>query len=611
MVKKRYLIKVIIPIIALLVCGIVVLLQRNGVTEKYINAQAAHTEMAFSEPLSEDKECLILENPNDEVGSIYVTIMEKVLDEMRIGYDVKNVTKGGALSRLEEYQTVVITFMDWGVLDDEILTLFNWVRAGGRLMNTVTPVPNVSFGAVASKLGIAYGAESYEEITGFQLKNNCMIGAAEGDVFYYVSDTDEALKTSLNVSLNDKCEVYMVSENGKVPLIWKCSYEKGTFVIINEAIVEKYQRGFLCLAYSLLEDVCIYPVINASAFYLDDFPAPVPGGDSKYVKRDYGINSESFYSTVWWPTVLGWEKKYGIVHTGLIIEEYSDEVDGPFERNYSTSQFMTYGNMLLNNGGELGFHGYNHMPLCLKDVDENLQYGEYELWSSSESMKASLTELQQFSENLFPNVSFSVYVPPSNILSESGKEALIEACPDIKVIASTYLVDADNIAYVQEFEVEENGIIDTPRITSGCSIDDYQKISAMSELNFHYVQSHFMHPDDVLDEDRGASLGWEELSRRFEEYLDWLSASAPHIRNVTGSEMGQAVLVYDNLSLQRKLEDNVLNVKIGGFSKEAYFLMRINEGICVGADGCEYENITGNLYSVHALQDEIQIYLGD
>jgi hypothetical protein len=270
--------------------------------------------------------------------------------------------------------------------------------------------------------------------------------------------------------------------------------------------------------------------------------------------------------------------------------------------------------MLLNNGGELGFHGYNHMPLCLEGVDDNLKYGEYKLWVSKASMENSLEELESFSKGLFPNVDFTVYVPPSNILSESGKEALIEACPDIKVIASTYLVDADNIAYVQEFEVDDDGIINTPRITSGCVIDDYQKISAMSELNFHYVQSHFMHPDDVLDEDRGAALGWEELSQRFDEYLSWLSVSAPDIRKVTGSQMGTAVLVYDNLSLNRSYNkgysDNVLDVKIGGFSNEAYFLMRINKGSCLETVGCEVENITGDLYLVRAFQDELQICLG-
>ena len=41
-------------------------------------------------------------------------------------------------------------------------------------------------------------------------------------------------------------------------------------------------------------DVGVYPVINGSVFYLDDFPSPVPSGDGTYVKRDYGTSIAGF-----------------------------------------------------------------------------------------------------------------------------------------------------------------------------------------------------------------------------------------------------------------------------------------------------------------------------
>ncbi|MEI2660149.1 MAG: DUF2194 domain-containing protein [Bifidobacterium adolescentis] len=46
------------------------------------------------------------------------------------------------------------------------------------------------------------------------------------------------------------------------------------------------------------------------------------------------------------------------------------------------------------------------------------------------------------------------------------------------------------------------------------------RLAAESELNMHFVSTHFMHPDDMLDPDRGAKEGWavyrkglEQLSR--------------------------------------------------------------------------------------------------
>lgn len=608
--NKNHGMKVWIPVLALFLCGAVVVLERYGVTYEYTDNQAQNNVLEFSEAMETEKTCAVLTN-GEEVSVLYEVMMSVVLEEMKVGYEILPVGENFDADILKAYDTVVITFQDWSALGEGLPGLFSWIKAGGSLMTTVAPIANGSFGTVASKLGIVSIGEEYAGIYGFRLLGDCMIGAPEDEVFWYDASGEEALHTSLQVELDEKCSIWMESEDGEVPLIWSRNYGEGTIAVVNEAIGEKYQRGFLCMTYSLLGDAVIYPVINASAFYLDDFPSPVPEGNGAYIQRDYGVDTATFYSSIWWPKVLEWEETYGIVHTGLVIELYSDEVEAPFVRNAATSQFLTFGNMLLNRGGELGFHGYNHMPLCLEGTDEALQFGEYELWRSEADMEASIEELQAFCEGLFPENSFQVYVPPSNILSESGKEALLKACPGIRVIASTYLKDQDGIVYEQEFGVDEDGIIHTPRIVSGCVMDDYQRICALSELNFHYVQSHFMHPDDVLDEDRGAAEGWEALSQEFESYLDWIYTSAPNIRDVTGSGMGTAVQQYDSLTMQRRLQDGVLSVELGGFSGEASFLLRVNEGTVTGAEGCEYEKITGNLYLVQAGTDRIELYLGE
>lgn len=606
--KKRNAKKILIPLTALLIFGIVVLMERYGVINKYMDVETADREcLVFTPEVRGEADCLILTCGMYEEDAVFEELICFVLDEMRVSYDVQEVTEDTVLNELDKYRTLVLAFADWSMLGDNLLVICDWVRAGGRMMNLSTPNPNTAFFAVAGKLGVAGGGDDYVAVSGFQVMNESMIGGREGDVYSYVTEGEEPLDISLNVVLREDCEVLLASEDGSVPLLWRCEYGEGVFMIFNESVYGKSQRGFISLAYSTLEDMCIYPVINASAFYLDDFPSPVPGGNGEYIKRDYGVSTSTFYSTIWWPRVLEWAEKYGIRYTGLIIEAYSDDVEAPFGANSDTSQFLTYGNMLLNAGGELGFHGYNHMPLCIEGIDEEMRYGEYKLWSSKENMKAALTELKRFADELFPQSTFSVYVPPSNILSETGRSALLEACPDIGMIASFYIPSDDAQEYIQEFEVAEDGVIETPRVVSGLALSDYQRIAALSELNFHYVQSHFMHPDDLLDEDRGAATGFEELALCFERYLDWVYSSAPDIRNVTGSGMGTAVLQYDRLSVKREWKDSTLHIKLGGFSGEAYLLLRINEGKIAGIEGGSCEQIAGNLYVVHAEDDMIQI----
>ena len=60
-----------------------------------------------------------------------------------------------------------------------------------------------------------------------------------------------------------------------------------------------------------------------------------------------------------------------------------------------------------------------------------------------------------------------------------------------------------------------DGIVEQPRIVSGGMVDDsYMRLAAASELNMHYVSTHFMHPDDLLDPDRGAKGGLGSLQGR-------------------------------------------------------------------------------------------------
>ena len=62
----------------------------------------------------------------------------------------------------------------------------------------------------------------------------------------------------------------------------------------------------------------------------------------------------------------------------------------------------------------------------------------------------------------------SVYVPPSNVLSEEGRALLASKYfLQIRTIASNYF--SGEFAYVQEFEAADDGIVEQPRIISGCS----------------------------------------------------------------------------------------------------------------------------------------------
>ena len=182
---------------------------------------------------------------------------------------------------------------------------------------------------------------------------------------------------------------------------------------------------------------------------------------------------------------------------------------------------------------------------------------------------------------------------------------LAEKFPEIRTIASNYF--PGEYAYVQEFETADDGIVEQPRIISGAIIDDYMQMAALSELNMHFVNSHFMHPDDLLDEDRGAALGWEKLRARLDEYMTWMNESAPSLRNLTGSELAGAVQRYGALTVDKEITDQEIRIHLGNFYDEAYLMVRINDGTPGQVTGGELTNVTGNLYLLHAQESEVVV----
>ena len=335
-------------------------------------------------------------------------------------------------------------------------------------------------------------------------------------------------------------------------------------------------RGIYAASFSLLCDATAYPVINGSVFYLDDFPSPVPGGDGTYIRRDYSMSISDFYSKVWWPDLVQLAQKYGVRFTGVMIENYEDEPT----RQKDTQQFRYFGSLLLRQGGEIGFHGYNHQPLVLPNTDYKGLYA-YRQWPSEEAITAAMEELIEFQQTVLPYTNGTVYVPPSNILSAEGRRVLGTKVPQIRTIASTYFKDGTDLPYVQEFGVATDGIVEQPRIVSGGMVGDtYMRLAAMSELNMHYVSTHFMHPDDLLDEDRGAAEGWE----------------------VSG-----AIQRYAQLTVALDSTDTAWTLHLGNFVDEAWLFFRANEGTPGRVTNGELTHLTGDLYLLKATAGTVHI----
>ena len=559
--------------------------------EKVIRADEAEARLK--------KTCLVVMDSRDLASCQIYEQFQQILKDMKVGYEMRDMAETRELGELDAYETAVILMSDLNPLKEEVLDLAQWVKAGGSAMFAMTLQSDTYVSLMQQKLGIMSAGNDYLEVDNFHPSEEFMIGGGRD---YTITDP---FKSAWNITLSERAKLYAWSSGKyKIPLVWENDYGLGKFVVVNLGIYEKAVRGIFSSAYSLLSDCTIYPVINGSAFYLDDFPSPVPGGNGEYIYRDYGINVGDFYANIWWPDILALAEKYGVRYTGVVIENYGDQTDGKIEHQMETSRFQYFGNMLLRHGGEIGYHGYNHQPLALG----NVKYGDilpYNTWSDREAMENAMTELLRFCREMYPEASMSVYVPPSNVLSEEGRQLLAAKCPEIRTIASNYFTG--EFAYEQEFEVAEDGIVEQPRIISSAVIGDYMQLCAFSELNMHFVNTHFMHPDDLLDEDRGAALGWETLKENLDRYMGWLYTSAPLLRNLTGSELSGAIERYSAAAAEKERTAEGFCFHIENRYDTAYFFVRLSEEKPLAVTGGTMEQLTDSLYLLCADSDEVQV----
>lgn len=599
-----------ITLILIIFCviGMILYVERSGISYHY-GAQSLEC-LSRDRIIVQDaamqhqtKDTLVLYDSENKSSMEALEQFKVILKDLKLGHELVDLRQK-QVTDFAPYRIVIAMVSDISAMKDSMLPLFDWVNQGGDVLFPVVIQKSPYSQVLEPKLGIIESSYDTAFVEKLYIHEDFMVGG--GRTFVIPDGYDSAAAVQLDPNLT---EIYVwTDDDRKLPLIWKSEYGEGNFVVCNIGLYEKAVRGFYTASLSLLTDAFVYPVINGSTFYLDDFPSQIPFGDNEYIKRDYNVSVRDFYHNIWWPDMMNIAEEYGLKFTGLAIASYNDITDGTAEETADTGTFLTFGNMLLRMGGEIGYHGYNHQPLCLDNVDYEGLY-EYNTWDSTDAMKESFDKLREMCEDLFEGIPFSVYVPPSNILSEEGEAFLAQEYPDIQTISGIYFDDeVFDYSCTQEYEVLENGIVHQPRLVSSFKLTPFMQLVAVSELNHHFVNSHFTHPDDPLDPERGAELGWEQLKKDFSAYLSWLRDSAPPLRNFTGSELSAAVQRFSAISYKQTMLEDRMELDLQGFYDDAQFMIRLNEKIFDHAEGGKVTHLIGDLYLLEAQSDKITIY---
>ena len=208
-------------------------------------------------------------------------------------------------------------------------------------------------------------------------------------------------------------------------------------------------------------------------------------------------------------------------------------------------------------------------------------------------MAASLGTLADITAQMFPAVTLRSYVPPSNYLSEEGRRAVREALPDVEVISGIYTnEEEEGQVYVQDFTVAKDGIAEFPRVTSGMAPDDYEQMAALSALGLYGAFSHFIHPDDIFDAERGGGMNWEDLYRSYCTWMGDIHASFPWLRSLSATEAGDALRICDAAVPHLRFEEDQITGSVENFLGPVSFYLKTDRTPKAADDACTIRRIS-------------------
>ena len=540
---------------------------------------------------------LLIYDPADVQSVLTRHIVEKIIHEQK-----------KTIQSVPFYQPVVIDSKCQGVVIATnklknlaaMTSIEQYVEQGGRAAILRNLQSELLPEEMVAQLGIASLGQEIS-VPGIQLTGDMFLGL-QGFGF----DSDIYTTAVTDVMLTSDAVPQVTSQEGH-PIIWSHNSGQGKYIVCNSRERDdKNNYGIYTAILSQLKEDYIYPVMNMKLFFIDDFPSPVPEGNFERIYQETGLSTADFYRRLWWPEMLNNGEKYNVKYTGLIIENYGDQVKGPFmplaDVNARNS-LIVYGRELLKAGGELGIHGYNHQSLAPAGYGQD-SLG-YATWESQADMEESLRELKRYISDAYPGYEIHAYVPPSNILSPEGKAAVKNVFTDIKVYSSLWNGLATAKQYFQNFQLNADGTCELPRVTSGHVSASEKMWENYIVLNYNGVFSHFVHPDEIFYEE-SENLTWTMMKQGLTDLLSELQNRFGWLEPVTATEGYEKMKDYFQMDYRVTRSEDGIKINAWDFHQPLTFILRTDKKIG-SVTGGSAKRVQANAYVLTVTDGDFEI----
>ncbi|MGA8258916.1 MAG: DUF2194 domain-containing protein [Arenicellales bacterium] len=519
-----------------------------------------------------EQRLLIVADSRDDFIPVLVMQLGISLRYSKLAAETFDLSTADPLPALSRYSSVLfLSEASEEFLERSLRDLLLYVEHGGSLTFLA---PTLSFGA-QELLGVVAAApsdtppapsgEADDEIHTIHFTSDRFAGLYDTTVSFH--DVTNKLSLKLTLSSDATVDAYFKYSDSFQPAIWHRARGSGEIAVWTFVPTGRHWgRSFLLHAALQGQRVAVKSLANSAVFQVDDFPAP-PSDASVPVEPGVDLEWPEFIDRVWLPDLATLAEKYRMPYSCGVVFHYDKHTQAPFElddwavqpgsRDEAGGGAAAGHVRWAREYGELGLHGYNHVPLTLGD------------WSSRDDMVEGLrTCVAWWQRDAAADLPTS-YIPPMNVYDQDGALALTEACPTLRALCGNFWGSVSR-GGGREFTPERwnRKLFCLPRVTSGYTMDEGLKWKMLASIYELGTWTHFIHPDDIVDVPSGPgsaeycrnpeSRPWQGpngLRKELECMLDFVSTTFPWLTFDTATDAAAKISEHLNNAFRCRLSD--------------------------------------------------------
>ncbi|SEO85232.1 hypothetical protein SAMN04490248_11417 [Salinihabitans flavidus] len=533
------------------------------------------------------QEVLVLCHGGDLVGLGVMQNTLAALGAARIRYTVLDLAIRRALPAFDRYAALVIcTSLLEGLGAEKSRAIEDWVVGGKGVfvaircwhseLGSLFGLPSRTKPPLVHSFGLDFRAELAPHVAGLHID-------LDEWVFEHIRFVLDPTEPDLD------CQIVLKDQNGAA-IAWRRAFGQGRVVFWNSDVLQaRVLRGILLQGILDAMGTAAAAIAGFATINIDDFPPSISSATPEQILREYpDLDESGFFFGPWLSDMLDLRSRHDLRYSWYCVMDYGATRTGPPDddavKEGARILAMRFERAApLPSDDEIGFHGYSHQIATDAGVSDPQSYRE------------GLQLARRLWQDHVPVPMPTSWVPAGNQYHAVHAQMIATVIPEITTVAGLHSIGAPDQGEYREFGPEPwcEDLYCLPRNNFGYTLRPKQRILLLSQIAGSGAWTHFLHPDDILDEPRPGinpvhvrnphrqmwqktnAAGQQGLFREFEAFVEFVTTSFPWLRFVTNSEASTALKRFDAAQVDLRVGPDAIEINS---EESSLFYLRVQTG---------------------------------